>query len=754
MKKTFSLFLLLLSSLFPFMAGAQTNIPLDTWRLHFSFLDVQELAVAEERVYAASDNGFFYFDTEDQSITQLSTSDGLSDTGVDLLAYDTQSETLLIIYRRGNVDVVQKGDIFNIPTIKEAALPGERTVYDAVFSNRYAYLAMDYGISKLDLQLHEIEESYLNLGPAGEGVQVYGLAIFNDSLFAATEVGIVANALQEANLADFHTWRRYPSIGKEAGAAHTLAVRQGTLYVGVDGKGLYRYNNGQWDSTSFQVEQDFRALETTEEGLLVTLEESVVVYHPEQEEATLLNSPLIRSPHEALFDTNGTLWIADGYNGLLGSLPDGSFQVYIPSGPLADVPVQLYAANEQLLAIFRAKGEESGLNGFSVFSEGQWKNFIAGQTEGMPVFAAFTDVVFNPQNGYYYFSSATDGLLEWNPSSNEFTRFTAEMEGVGLGANTAGETSVNALAVDAEGVVWMVQPGVGVPLLSYNPADENWQGYLHNVSSAGNAQQLLVLPNNDKWLRLPERGGVLVFNEEAETYRTLSSGNNEGGLSEAFITALVDDLDGQVWVGLEKGINYIPNPYIVLSDADVNAALPVYDRRALLSSERVTALAVDGGNRKWIGTPNGLWVFGDYGDTLYHHFTAAESPLPGNNILDIAVLPESGEAFIATAQGIASYRSGATVVGETPASEIKVFPNPVYPSYEGTVGITGLPHDAIVKITDASGRLIKELQAEGGTASWNITDWQGRRPASGIYMIFTASEGGEESLVGKLAVIN
>ena len=754
MKKIISFFLLLFSALFLFTAEAQTHIPLDTWRLHFSFLDVQELAVAKERIYAASDNGFFYFDTEDNSITQLSTSDGLSGTGVDLLAYDAQSGSLLIVYRSGNLDVVQEGEIFNVPTVKDAALPGERIVYDAVFEGGYAYLAMDYGISKLDLQLHEIEESYLNLGPAGEEVQVYGLATFNDSLFAATEAGLIANALQRANLADFHTWRRYPSVGQKAGEVHTLAISGGILYAGVDGEGLYEYNNGQWDSTSFRVGQDFRALEATEEGLLLTLEESVFLYQPEEEETRLVNSQLIRSPHEALFDTNGTLWIADGSNGLLGSLADGSLKPYIPSGPLADVPVELYAANECLLAIFSAAGEDSRLNGFSVFSEGQWENYVSGQTEGMPGFAAFTDVVFNPQNGFYYFSSAADGLLEWDPATNEFNQFTVGMEGVGLVATTAGETPVTALAVDAAGVVWMVQPGVEIPLLSYNPADGSWQGYLQGAGSAGKALELLVLPNNDKWLRLPNRGGIFVFNEEAETYRILSSGNNEGGLSEASVTALVEDLDGQVWVGLEKGINYIPNPYVVLSDAGVNAALPVYDRRALLSSERITALAVDGGNRKWIGTPNGLWVFGDYGDTLYHHFTAAESPLPANDIIDVAVLPESGEAFIATAQGIASYRSGATMAGELPASAIKVFPNPVYPSFEGIVGITGLPRDAIVKITDASGRLVKELQAEGGTASWNITDWQGRRPASGVYMIFTATEGGEETLVGKLAVIN
>lgn len=752
MKKTLSFSLLLFSVLIPLVAGAQTNIPLDTWRRHFSYLNVQELAVAEERIYAAGNNGFFYFDTEDNSLTRLSTADGLSDTGIGLLTYDAQSGSLLIVYRNGNVDVVQEGEIFNISSIKNASLPGKRTVYDAVFSGGDAFLAMDYGISRLDLQLREIEESYLNLGAAGEEVEIYGLAVLKDSLFAATEEGIIANALQGANLADFHSWKRFPATGQEAGEIHTLAVSGETLYAGLDGVGLLVYHNGRWNLTSFQSVQDFRALEATKEGLLITLEEEVVLFDPVLEEVTGFSSPLIQSPYEASYAGNGTLWIADGSNGLLGTTGDEVLSSFIPSGPLADNPVKLYAAGEQLIAIFSAAGKEDGLNGFSVFSEGKWKNYISGQTDGMPAFAAFTDVVFNPQNGYFYFSSATDGLLEWNPSANEFKKFTADMEGVGLATTTAGRTPVTALAVDAGGLVWMVQPQVEVPLLSFNPADGSWKGYLTNTGSAGGALQLLVLPNNDKWLLLPGKGGVLVFNEETEASRLLGTGNNEGGLSDASVTALEEDMEGQVWVGLMEGINYFPNPYIALSNAELNAALPVYDRRALLSAERITALAIDGGNRKWIGTPNGLWVFGDYGDTLYHHFTAAESPLPDNYILDIAVLPQNGEAFIATGQGIVSYRSGATVA-PIPATEVKVFPNPVYPSFDGMVGITGLPRDAIVKITDASGRLIKELIAEGGTASWDITDWQGRRAPSGIYMIFTASEDGEETLAGKVAVI-
>ncbi|MEJ2004828.1 MAG: hypothetical protein P8X57_07670, partial [Cyclobacteriaceae bacterium] len=69
-----------------------------------------------------------------------------------------------------------------------------------------------------------------------------------------------------------------------------------------------------------------------------------------------------------------------------------------------------------------------------------------------------------------------------------------------------------------------------------------------------------------------------------------------------------------------------------------------------------------------------------------------------------------------------------------------------------TVGISGLARDAIVRITDVSGRLIYQTRANGGTAAWPVR--QMNRLNTGMYLVFSASEDGEESYVGKIAVIN
>jgi ligand-binding sensor domain-containing protein len=172
----------------------------------------------------------------------------------------------------------------------------------------------------------------------------------------------------------------------------------------------------------------------------------------------------------------------------------------------------------------------------------------------------------------------------------------------------------------------------------------------------------------------------------------------------------------------------------------------------LLRDDKVTAIAIDGGNRKWMGTERGVWLFNSTGEGMIYNFTTANSPLLSNVIRDIAINHKTGEVFFATDEGIVSYRGDATESNSVFRS-VKIFPNPVTNSFNGSVGINGLATNATVKITDISGKLIWQTQANGGTAMWNVRDYNGRRAATGVYLVFTATSDGVESVVGKIAVV-
>ena len=66
----------------------------------------------------------------------------------------------------------------------------------------------------------------------------------------------------------------------------------------------------------------------------------------------------------------------------------------------------------------------------------------------------------------------------------------------------------------------------------------------------------------------------------------------------------------------------------------------------LLSNIDITAIAVDGGNRKWMGTSsNGVFLKSDDNNSQIAHFSTDNSPLISNNIIDITCTTSKGKIY-------------------------------------------------------------------------------------------------------------
>lgn len=260
--------------------------------------------------------------------------------------------------------------------------------------------------------------------------------------------------------------------------------------------------------------------------------------------------------------------------------------------------------------------------------------------------------------------------------------------------------------------------------------------------------------NGLSWTRLPETlgGGILVSNKDGSRKKVLSTSIGTGTLPASKINSLALDQDGFVWFAGAKGVGYfIPDG--VLEATRVDAILPIYGQRRLFNNEECIALAVEPGNRKWIGTRTGLYLFNADGTELIRKFTSADSPLPSDVINALRFEAETGLLFVDTPAGMVSYQSDAKAASEH-INRVTIFPNPIRPGYSGNVGISGLSSQSTVKITDLAGRLVFETRSEGGLASWNLNDYTGRRARAGIYMVLIVSADGTEQQAGKLAIIN
>ena len=223
-------------------------------------------------------------------------------------------------------------------------------------------------------------------------------------------------------------------------------------------------------------------------------------------------------------------------------------------------------------------------------------------------------------------------------------------------------------------------------------------------------------------------------------------------LMPANIYCLVQDKNNDIWIGTPAGIIIIPSTVdFFTSNECYRVKIPRNDGTNLadylLGTEQINCIAVDGANRKWIGTANsGLYLMSEDGLTTEAHFTTDNSLLPSNNILSIAIHPINGEVFVGTGEGIASYRSDASE-GQDDYSQAYAFPNPVRPDYAGSIAITGLMENSIVNIVDEGGNLICKTRSNGGTAVWDGKNQQGQKASSGIYTALCNASDGSHTVV-------
>ena len=215
------------------------------------------------------------------------------------------------------------------------------------------------------------------------------------------------------------------------------------------------------------------------------------------------------------------------------------------------------------------------------------------------------------------------------------------------------------------------------------------------------------------------------------------------------VACIVEDLENNLWIGTDQG------PFMIEKSSIINGEAPLIQIKVprndgtdyadyLLAGMNITSIAIDGGGRKWFGTNDkGVYLI------------SADSKLLSDNVLSIAINQTSGEVFFGTDKGLCSYISDATQTNtEMDADNVWAYPNPVEPGYTGPITITGLTLNADVKIVSSNGALVNEGRSNGGAYTWDGCDKKGRRVASGVYMVVTATNTGEKGTVCKIAIIN
>ena len=333
-------------------------------------------------------------------------------------------------------------------------------------------------------------------------------------------------------------------------------------------------------------------------------------------------------------------------------------------------------------------------------------------------------------------------------------------------------TLINGIKYDSNGNLWVINSqayDVNLLLLSKNG---QWKKYTKETLFERNEKvgyegmrNIMIDSRGLMWFVNTSGHGQCVVCYDINNdkiYRYNDFTNQDGTSNNSYIQVynITEDKSGNMWVSTNKGPLYI-NKDEIGQDKVIfyQEKVPRNDGTNLadylLTGIGIYAIAIDGGGRKWFGTiDNGVFLVSEDNMTQICHFTSENSPLISNNVLSISINSQTGEVFFLTDKGLCSYISDATEPNdEMTKDNVWAYPNPVKPDYTGPITITGLSYDADVKILSTNGALIAEGRSNGGTFIWDGCDKQGRRVASGVYMVATATSDGNKGTVCKIAII-
>ncbi len=755
---------------FFFFQSSFSQTAIGHWRDCLDYSLVNHVAATSDRVYAGALGAVFCYDLDDATLTTLSKGDGLNDVGIAALAYDPSTRCLVVAYNNSNVDLLIDGHTYNLSDIKRSEIPGDKSIFHVRFSDGNAYLTTGFGVVVVDIRRQEIKETWY-LGAGGAYTPVYDMAFTSDSLYAATGEGLKSLSRLEPHPSVSDRWsldHRLDSVNIFMLCAVGSHLLLGGYTSDASLNTVYRHSGAGYDVL---LSGALSSMQATGPGAALCIDGHVYVYDTA---LTLLEDhccyrwgPL--ESRDAAITSDGTLWVGHPWEGLIGLHPDGSEEIHKPSGPFcADHVYRLVPFNYRMMLC--PGGHTSTyvslyLSPELLTSVGRNWSTLDKSTGVLNGTNDLLDVAVNPRDTTELVAALWGyGVISIRNNQPQ-TLYNASNTGGALVPYSSGSSSrlnTGAVAFDNNGDLWVLNSH-STQALAVRHSDGSWKGFSTASMVAVPEVDKLVCDSITGYKWFCGRSNVIYVHDGVSRMAKVSP-NNGSKLSTDAVNALVQDHNGNLWVGTNKGIKVIYDGYKAFQNGGNGEYAPVSCSNITISNgefaeylmayESITAIAVDGANRKWVGTANGgLYLISANGLEQLEHFTVANSPLFSDKIVALGINERTGEVYVGTDRGLQVYRGTATYAVSSPLEKVYAFPNPVKPDYDGPIAIKGFTRNGIVHITDAAGHTVFTTNAQGGQAIWNGRTASGERVASGVYYVFASDSQGGNRSVAKILIV-
>lgn len=731
------------------------------WQALFSYSNIVDLVEGNDRLIVATENAVFTYDLITTEIKTITTVQGLSGDLISTIYYSEGFDIIVVGYQNGLIELIREDntvlrviDILNKPTIP----PNQKKINHFHEFNGNIYISTDFGISLYDLTASEFGDTYF-IGDFGAQVKVNQTTVFDGFVYASLNNKVKRAMVISPNLIDFNQWSTIFNFGNRG--VQTFA---NNLYLINNSNNLNVFNGVNFQQVT-TLPQINRKISATSDFLTVTSDTHSTVF-----DANLTIVESLSSLPDYVYSlsntiaVNNNLYLGTREHGVL-AVPFGTNQAeqILPDGPLLNKSVSIDATPGQLWAAF---GEVNlffnpyplNRRGLSQFENNEWKNI---PYEEVLEAKSISHIKINPNNpNEVYASSMINGLLK---IENKIPAILYGQNNSTL-LGTLGDNSIRIFGseFDSQGNFWFVQTSTDKGLNRLTTAGQFQSFDLSEIISNPFAERGLnniAITREGNIFMASSTNGLIGFNPTTNQFGRIVEDLGSGNLPDINVRAVAVDNRNQVWIGTLRGLRVLLNSGVVFQEgANIDAQpIIILDSdgvpQELLFQQSITDIEVDGANNKWIATASsGVFYVSSNGQETILRFTKDNSPLPSNNVLDIAIDPQSGVVYFATSNGLVAY-NGTTTAPNSTLETLRAYPNPVRPNFNGNVTIDGLTARANIKITDVNGNLVYEQISEGGSIQWDTTAFGRYKVSSGVYFILATTNDGLETKIGKVMII-
>ena len=762
------------------------SIPLcisQEWNGHFSYNNSIDTSIGNGKIFTASENAIYIYSTSTDQLEEISTIDGLSGDFISNIYYSSNFNKLVIGYENGLLQIVDfsSDSVLTIYDIieKETIAPNKKKINELTEFDGIIYIATDYGISLYDLNLLEFGDS-LFIGDGG-GQQEVNQTIISDNYLYATlpDFGGIKRVSLDLDIINYQNW----DIFHSGDFNFILNFNEGFIFTNESSVLLSQGNSYE---EVISLSQTINDITINEGQIIITTENKIFIY---DSNFNLINSSINSSLFNTFFNSsalyNDNIYIATSKKGLLKINLNNIQQNYsiLPVGPLYNNVFSINSLYGNLWATF---GDYTNTynpyplkrKGISHLANNSWSNI---SIDSIPEKAVnLNNISINPFNlDNVFISSYHGGLLEISGESlSLYDESNSSLESLATSDISYNSIRISSSVFDDSGMLWLMNSRVDSPLKSYNLDTNQWSSYdFTQIIADGYNDELgfsdiVTDGNGTKWIG-GLNSGIIGFNENGGNPLIKKLNDNDtGNLPSSYVKSLAIDNNNHLWIGTIKGLRVLYNTSNFFNTNASTQQIVIEEDgiyKELLEQQFISDIKVDGSNNKWVGTiGSGIFYFSQNGQQTIYHFTKNNSPLPSNNINDIALDFVNGLVFIATDKGLVSFDSGGSSISST-LEDSYVYPNPVRPSFNmdiEKIKIAGITDDINIKITDISGNLVAEansnvnsryngfnLEVDGGVAYWNGKNLANRTVSSGVYIVMLSNRNTYETKVLKIMII-